>query len=273
MKDIYLPNLLRIENYKTGNSTIDSTIPYFMEFNLDDNKEFQALISYQISNIFEKIVLFDRIYLDLLELPVFIKELASLDIEAAKYILNKGLISYIEIKNIRISTMTECRNSFDNYPTNKNKYTLVAYGRLNVLPATLIDFENYIHSFIKDDDFFNKLSLKKVFDSRKKLNCKIDEKDMVDGLHNMLKSGVFSKVGIGLNSYYFITDKNRNIYNLICRFYRDNYITEKSEIYTYYFDDTIEALNHKYIEPSCSIISPKYFGFSHLGCESSNATA
>ena len=42
-------------------------------------------------------------------------------------------------------------------------------------------------------------------------------------------------------------------------------------MYTYYFDDTIEALNHKYIEPSCSIISPKYFGFSHLGCESSNA--
>lgn len=35
------------------------------------------------------------------------------------------------------------------------------------------------------------------------MNCKIDEKDMVDGLHN--KSGVFSKVGIGLNSYYFIT--------------------------------------------------------------------
>lgn len=245
MKDIYLPNLLRIENYKTGNSTIDSTIPYFMEFNLDDNKEFQALISYQISNILEKIVLFDRIYLDLLELPVFIKELASLDIEAAKYILNKGLISYIDIKDIRISTMTECRNSFDNYTTNKNKYTLVAYGRLNVLPATLIDFENYIHSFIKDDDFFNKLkpSLKKVFDARKKLNCKIDEKDMVDRLHNMLKSGVFSKVGIGLNSYYFITDKNRNIYNLICRFYRDNYITEKSEIYTYYFDDTIEALS------------------------------
>ena len=66
---------------------------------------------------------------------------------------------------------------------------------------------------------------------------------MVDGLHNMLKSGVFSKFGIGLNSYYFITDKNRNIYNLICRFYRDNYITEKSEIYTYYFDDTIEALS------------------------------
>lgn len=163
MKDIYLPNLLRIENYKTGNSTIDSTIPYFMEFNLDDNKEFQALISYQISNILEKIVLFDRIYLDLLELPVFIKELASLDIEAAKYILNKGLISDIDIKDIRISTMTECRNSFDNYTTTKNKYTLVAYGRLNVLPATLIDFENYIHSFIKDDDFFNKLkpSLKK----------------------------------------------------------------------------------------------------------------
>ncbi len=158
MKDIYLPNLLRIENYKTGNSTIDSTIPYFMEFNLDDNKEFQTLISYQISNI-----LFDRICLDLLELPVFIKELASLDIEAAKYILNKGLISYIDIKDIRISTMTECRNSFDNYTTTKNKYTLVAYGRLNVLPATLIDFENYIHSFIKDDDFFNKLkpSLKK----------------------------------------------------------------------------------------------------------------
>lgn len=76
MKDIYLPNLLRIENYKTGNSKIDSTIPYFIEFNLDDNKEFQALISCQISNILEKIVLFDRIYLDLLELPVFIKELA-----------------------------------------------------------------------------------------------------------------------------------------------------------------------------------------------------
>ena len=35
------------------------------------------------------------------------------------------------------------------------------------------------------------------------MNCKIDEKDMVDGLHN--KSGVFSKVGVGLNSYYFIT--------------------------------------------------------------------
>lgn len=90
----------------------------------------------------------------MLELPVFIKKLASLDIDATKYILDMGLISYIDIKDIRISTTSECRNSFENYTTNKNKYTLVAYGRLNVLPLTLIDFENYIHSFIKVDDFF-----------------------------------------------------------------------------------------------------------------------
>ena len=245
LKDIYLPNLLRIENYKDMNTSIDATIPYFMDFNLDDNNEFRALITYQLSNILEKIVLFDRIYLDLIELPIFIKELALLDLSATKYILDKGLLSYIDIKDIRISTMSKRRNNDNNYTTNQDRYTLVAYGRLNATPLILSEFESYINSFITDKNIYEELKpfLKKIFDSRKKINSKIDEEKMVNELHKTLKLGTFSKIGIGQNNYYFITDKNKNIYNLICRFFRDNYITKKFGIYTYYFDDTIEALS------------------------------
>lgn len=245
MKDIYLPNLLRVENYRIDNLPIDATIPYFMDFNLENNEEFRALISYQISNILEKIVLFDKIYLDLIELPVFLKELASLDLNATKYILKRKLFSYIDIKDIRISTMDRYKKNIDSNDSEKDKYTLVAYGRSNFLPSTLAELEKYIHSYIKDESLFNELKpfLKFVFDSRKKLDCEIDAKKMVDELDKILKSGTFSKIGIGLNNYYFITAKNKNIFNLICRFFRDDYITKKAEIYTYYFDDTIEALS------------------------------
>ena len=244
MKDIYLPNLLRVENYGL-NTQFDSSIPYFLNFNLNNNAEFRALVAYQISNILEKVVLFDCVYIDLLELPLIINELIHLDLASAKVIFNKGLISYIDMRDLRLSTMISPFQQTKNRVEIKDKYTIGAYGHDVGLPSSLNEFEEYIHTFINDSNLYNEIkpSLNYIYEKRKKLSKQIDVKDMVESLNVLLKSGSFSKIGIGCNNYYFITDKNKNIFNLICRFYRDNYVTKMADVYTYYFDDTIESLS------------------------------
>ena len=63
MRDIYMPDLLRIENLGvTGNSF--SGLEYFLDFNMEDNSNFRALVSMQLSNLLENMILFDKVYVD-----------------------------------------------------------------------------------------------------------------------------------------------------------------------------------------------------------------
>lgn len=264
MKDIYLPNLLRVENYK-GINNLKSEIPYFLDFNLDSDKEFKVLVSYQLSNILEKVVIFDRVYLDLIELPFFINELAKTDLNSTQYLLEKGLLSYIDIKDLRITTKEDNKEVYTKNTLKICKYYLVSYGYQISVPKTLDEFEKYINSFIKDENIIKKIKpyLSNVFDSRKKTKCIINEKKIVQELDKSLRLGTFSKLGIGGNNFYFITKNNRSIYNLICRFFRDNYISEKIGVYTYYFDDTIEEISNL-VNNKSFIFDKEFFSISDI---------
>lgn len=237
MKDIYMPNLLRIENYKLDDVPDGIELPYFLDFNLENDDDFNALITYQIANILEKTIIFERVYLDKIELPLFISCMAKKDLKATIKILNSGLISYIDIKDLRIAPLK--------FKLNSKGFVLTAYGHNIKSQKNIDEFVEFVTSFIKDKEIIKSItpSLKIVYNSRKTPSEEINVEKMVKDLDKLIKKGTFSKLGIGKNNHYFITNNNRNIYNLIGRFYRDNYISEKLGIYTYYFDDIIEALS------------------------------
>ena len=58
MRDIYMPNCFRISNmrrFENGNSV--SEIPYFLNFNFNDDTHLKLLINLAISNVIENILL------------------------------------------------------------------------------------------------------------------------------------------------------------------------------------------------------------------------
>ncbi len=245
MKEIYMPNLLRIENINVLGENF-SGLEYFLDFNMEDNSNFRALISMQVANLLENLILFDKVYVDLIELPVFLKELVNIDIESVKEILNKEILSYIDLKDLRVGVYYKKEVIQEKYTKSEQSFFLAAYGFSNVIPNTEKEFENYIFSFFKNDiEKFNNIKpyLTHIYNSRKITNNIIDEKELVNLIDFRLKKGDFAFLGIGGNNYYFITEKNKKIYNVICRLCRDNYITSKFGIYTYYKDDIIEALS------------------------------
>ena len=245
MRDIYMPDLLRIENLGvTGNSF--SGLEYFLDFNMEDNSNFRALVSMQLSNLLENMILFDKVYVDFIELPFFLKELVNLDSESAKKILDKNILSYIDLKDFRVGVYQENKTIQGKNTISNNNYRLAAYGLTIKYPNTQEQLEEFILSYFKNDNEkyqIVKPYLKYIFECRKMSQNVISAEELVKKIDLKLKNGEFSFLGIGGNNYYFITEKNVSIYNVICKLCRDNYIASKFELYTYYKDDIFEVLS------------------------------
>lgn len=244
MRDIYMPNLLRIENLKIAGDGFGE-LEYFLNFDMEDNSNFKVLVSIQLANLLENMILFDRVYIDLIELPLFLKELVCLDKESIKNLFDKAIISYIDFKDLRVGVYEKDEITQDQYTKSEKKYTLAAYGFSIKFPKTQEEFEEFIFSYFKNDiEKYQRIKpyLKFIYESRKQTQNSISGEELVKSIDLKLKSGEFSFIGIGGNNYYFITEKNKCIYNVICRLCRDNYIASKFELYTYYKEDIFEGL-------------------------------
>ena len=244
MRDIYMPNLLRIENLKIAGNGF-SELEYFLNFDMEDNYNFKALVSIQLANLLENMILFDMVYIDLIELPLFLKELVCLDKESVNNLFDKATISYIDFKDLRVGVYEKDKFTQDKYTKSEENYTLAAYGFSIKFPKTQEEFEEFILTYFKNDiEKYQRIKpyLKFIYESRKQTQNSISGEELVKSIDLKLKSGDFSFLGIGGNNYYFITEKNKYIYNVICRLCRDNYIASKFELYTYYKEDILEVL-------------------------------
>ena len=96
MHDIYMPNMFRRENFrKTIDNQFSTNIPYFLDFDMDNPLHFETLIQVEISKILENIMLFERVFVDLLDFPIIVKKMLELDVKATYDILRKGYLSFI----------------------------------------------------------------------------------------------------------------------------------------------------------------------------------
>ena len=217
MRDIYMPNLLRIENLKIAGNGF-SELEYFLNFDMEDNYNFKALVSIQLANLLENMILFDMVYIDLIELPLFLKELVCLDKESVNNLFDKATISYIDFKDLRVGVYEKDKFTQDKYTKSEENYTLAAYGFSIKFPKTQEEFEEFILTYFKNDiEKYQRIKpyLKFIYESRKQTQNSISGEELVKSIDLKLKSGDFSFLGIGGNNYYFITEKNKYIYNVI----------------------------------------------------------
>lgn len=238
MRDIYLPNLLRVENFKEVMNA-EAQIPYFMDFDLNDNTNFSVMLRLAISNILENYVIFDKVYIDLLEFPIILKELSKIDIQATKKLLASNSFSYISIEDLRVGVKK-----------NEKNFNLIAFKIIANPPKTIEELENFLFSFFNKNDAIDlknmyelKPYISNIYNSKKSTIATISAEELVKTIDSELKKGNFKAIGIGGFNTYYITDKNKEIYNAICRLIRNEFITSKLDIFTYYTEDILEEIS------------------------------
>ena len=104
MNEIYIPNVFRYENIRTNNyEEVVSNIPYFIDFDLNDEKQFSAMKNFELANIIENILLFDRVYVDPIILPILIDLMYEQDYKGTIKLIKKGYISFIDYQDMSVS--------------------------------------------------------------------------------------------------------------------------------------------------------------------------
>ncbi len=98
MKSIYIPNLYRADEYRKNEP--DTRIAYYQK-NMQGEvyKAFQVGITYRL---LEQLLYFDRIYIDLIDVPAFLNILNWMDSSICKMIIERGYVSFINSHDISI---------------------------------------------------------------------------------------------------------------------------------------------------------------------------
>lgn len=232
MKEIYIPNLFRYENLmeiSSGNSL--SEIPYFIDFNMNDKKQFSAFVQYEIAKVMENILLFDRVYVDSIVFPLIVDILYKEDENATIDLLKKGYLSFLNIGEFYISTI---ENS-------DGKYS-IAYSKGRSLPFKSNDvFKNYILSYGDKKKKNLKRHLKTILSNSKTLEIELDKygKETVHIVDSELKNGVYKELGIGLNGNYGITKSNKGVFDAICQVVKSDTICSILGINNIYYHDSL----------------------------------
>lgn len=231
MNSIFMNNIFRCNNYIKTNNTTLSSIPYFLDFKEND-KDFQALIKYGISNIIENILIFDRIYIDIYELPIILSNLYLNNKSALKKIINNGWISTIIMNDFTISTVK----------TQKG-FTIAGCGRKQINIKNYKDLEEFVNSFSKKT--YIDINYQKLYNNSLHLNINTIIKESVENINKKIINGEYIEFGIGSTGKYQITEKNKGLYDSICQFELDNYIAKILNIKNIWCDDFLYLIYSK----------------------------
>ena len=233
MRDIYMPNCFRISNmrrFENGNSV--SEIPYFLNFNFNDDTHLKLLINLAISNVIENILLFDRVYIDIFELPIVLKELYQSDKNGTIDLIKKGYIASINLGELIVSS-----NKIN------DKYTLAASIGKFEKAKSLTEFEDFIISYDKVLEEIRPYLSNIYNNSKNTKNKNLDIKKIgikiVNKVDKELKEGKYQCIGIGGENFYLIENENKGIFDAICQLTRDEYIRTSFNIEKIYYNDLL----------------------------------
>ena len=207
MFDAYYPNSLRLEQFENIGTIMDFKPTYGIRFDTTKNDHFQALQAMNLSILLEGLLLYDRIYIDVLEFPLYIAEMAVRDLSSTVTILRNGWISFLNMPDVR---------PFLQYSTTKNSYTWIAAGHSYEGSSAVESIQSGLSHFIKDPYILHSIEecIPMVSTYSKSITGRHDVlgKKLCDTIDNELKAGCYKSLGIGVLGQYYITEKNKNIF-------------------------------------------------------------
>ena len=207
MFDAYYPNSFRLEQLEDINHVIDFNPKYSVHFDMNRNEHFQALQAVNLSLLLEGLLLYDRIYVDVLEFPLYVSAMASIDVLNTAKILNNGWLSILDFPDVR---------PFPQYDERSNKYIWVAAGHAYENNLAIDSIKKGIKSFIKDTNkaaiIEDCLPMVLQYSKSVKAEHRALGKQLCDTIDHELKNGCYKSIGIGVLGEYYITQKNENIF-------------------------------------------------------------
>ena len=208
MNEIYIPNVFRYENIRTNNyEEVVSNIPYFIDFDLNDEKQFSAMKNFELANIIENILLFDRVYVDPIILPILIDLMYEQDYKGTIKLIKKGYISFIDYQDMSVSAS----KSNDGFAIS------LGLGKQYNL-KNIKNLESFILGYgVKKDKLRPYIS--RIYENKKTIDLDAKDlgKEIVNKIDLEIKSGMYRKIGIGVNGNYAIDKNNKGIFDTICQ--------------------------------------------------------
>ncbi|WP_346879909.1 hypothetical protein [Clostridium sp. UBA3061] len=234
MREIYIPNIFRTANIRVveGEQKL-SEIPYVLDFNLEDDQQCQAMLQFQLATLIENILLFDRVYLDIINFPVAIDMLYKIDPKNTEKMIKRGYISFLNCDEVVISTVKKSDGNF-----------VIAFSGNKAIKINCVnDFEQIlfgdfcykkeIYKYLENMLLISKTYTGNIFEIGKQIVHMVDDE---------IKAKTYSKIGIGINGNYGITSKNKGIFDTICQVIRDETIAKVFDIDTIYHDDIVRNI-------------------------------
>lgn len=234
MREIYLPNLYRCGHYR-ATEKIKSTIPYFDQFDIENENELQIFMHMRAMTILENILMFDKVYVDLMDLPIIIDSLYNFDKEITKEIIKKGYISFINIDDILICCSKE--NYF---------YKLVATKSPVKQIKTKPQLKNILsHTFQEKNELDDVLDI--LLANSKKIKDNKFFKDIIHTLDTDLKHkvGYLKELGITSSSGTVILEKDVPFINTLLEYRKNVLISKLLNIDNLYMEDVVEMIRKK----------------------------
>ena len=234
--EIYIPNLLRRENIRKINESDKESItdiPYILNFNLKDDLHLNTMMHFQLATLLENIMIFDKVYLDIMDFPVIVDMLYKIDKNITIQLLKNGNLSFINMNEIIIAT----------HKIKDNRYSLAFMSTGNSLYIDNIQKLERIlfNSFKYKEELIPYLGL--ILKNAKDVNfdSKSIGKMLVDLTNEELKSDTY--LPLGINHNYVINKQNKGIFDAICQVIRDETIASIFKINTVYHDDILREIS------------------------------
>lgn len=172
-----MPNIFRVNNYRESTGA-KVRISYYQEFTSDD--ELKLMMYVKTMKIIENIFLFDKLYVDLFEMPVIVDSMCQMDEDITAELFKKGTISYIDSQEVIVGC------------TQKQYFSNLSYssGKLNLINESS-ELEEMLFSHFK---FRNQMSkvLKSTIDNS--LYYRYDYgRDLLKKIGKDIDSGIIQK--------------------------------------------------------------------------------
>lgn len=234
--EIYIPNILRRENIRKLNPSDQESItdiPYILNFNMKDDTHLNAMMNFQLATLLENIMIFDKVYLDIMDFPVIVDMLYKIDKDITIQLLKNGNLSFINMNEIIIAT----------HKINNNRYSLAFMSTGNSLYIDNIQKlkEILFKSFTYKKEIIPYLKI--ILDNSKYIDFdyKSIGKMLVDLTNEELKAATY--LPLGINENYVINKQNKGVFDAICQVIRDETIASIFKINTVYHDDILREIS------------------------------
>lgn len=234
--EIYIPNILRRENIRKLNPSDQESItdiPYILNFNMKDDTHLNVMMNFQLATLLENIMIFDKVYLDIMDFPVIVDMLYKIDKDITIQLLKNGNLSFINMNEIIIAT----------HKINNNRYSLAFMSTGNSLYIDNIQKlkEILFKSFTYKKEIIPYLKI--ILDNSKYIDFdyKSIGKMLVDLTNEELKAATY--LPLGINENYVINKQNKGVFDAICQVIRDETIASIFKINTVYHDDILREIS------------------------------